>query len=213
MPYHVYALIDPRDDAVVYIGITNKLTNRLKQHVSGLGEGNDKKTAWIRELQSKNLLPVMCILETVASAKEAREYEEAWIQYYLAQQEPLINRLLPVNPPRRQVVIKAFEQVDVAGILAPKYYVYTLAYPDGTVFYVGKGSGNRIERHESDAKHGYIGKTSDVIRQIWASGSQVQKQVLYETSDEEDALAHELHYIKCCHSSYLTNVLKKRHSK
>jgi hypothetical protein len=32
-----------------------------------------------------------------------------------------------------------------------KYYVYTLAYPgsmDGAVFYVGKGSGNRIDLHE-----------------------------------------------------------------
>lgn len=27
-----------------------------------------------------------------------------------------------------------------------KYYVYTLAYPNDTVFYVGKGCGNRSER-------------------------------------------------------------------
>jgi hypothetical protein len=152
----------------------------------------------------------MMVLETVDTFEEAREYEESWIQYYLAQRAPLMNRLLPVNPPNKQVAARDFEQVDVVDILSPRYYVYTLAYPDGTVFYVGKGSGRRIERHERDAKYGYIGKTNDVIRAIWARGGQVQKLILYETPDEEDALAYELSCIMHYHSPYLTNVLKKR---
>ena len=32
-----------------------------------------------------------------------------------------------------------------------KYYVYTLAYPYGEVFYVGKGIGDRLHRHEYEA--------------------------------------------------------------
>ena len=33
-----------------------------------------------------------------------------------------------------------------------QFYVYTLAYPDGKVFYVGKGSGYRIDQHEMEAR-------------------------------------------------------------
>ena len=43
------------------------------------------------------------------------------------------------------------------------YYVYTLAYPDGTVFYVGKGSGNRIQHHEQEALRGHDCPKCDLI--------------------------------------------------
>jgi len=34
------------------------------------------------------------------------------------------------------------------------HYVYTLAYPDRKIFYVGKGQRNRIDEHEQEAmKH------------------------------------------------------------
>ncbi|GER86520.1 hypothetical protein KDW_06820 [Dictyobacter vulcani] len=62
-----------------------------------------------------------------------------------------------------------------------KYYVYTLAYPDGHIFYVGKGQGDRIHQHEKEAqryRYSYTahptGITSDKIHailQIWASGA------------------------------------------
>lgn len=34
------------------------------------------------------------------------------------------------------------------------FYVYTLAYPDSKVFYVGKGTGKRIDDHEREARKG-----------------------------------------------------------
>lgn len=61
-----------------------------------------------------------------------------------------------------------------------RYYVYTLAYPEsmgGLVFYVGCGSGTRINEHEGEAKFG-VGKCRkwDAIREIWKAGEQVVKK-------------------------------------
>jgi hypothetical protein len=40
---------------------------------------------------------------------------------------------------------------------SPKtYYVYTNAFPDGRVFYVGKGCNARIDDQECEARHGCI---------------------------------------------------------
>lgn len=50
------------------------------------------------------------------------------------------------------------------------YYVYTLARPDDTVFYVGKGSGNRVAQHEQEALRGHICLKYELIRSIWEQG-------------------------------------------
>lgn len=71
------------------------------------------------------------------------------------------------------------------------YYVYTLAYPDGRVFYVGKGRGDRVYQHERDARDGRISKNCDIIRDIWAQGGQILKKRLYVNLSEEDALSIE----------------------
>jgi hypothetical protein len=75
-----------------------------------------------------------------------------------------------------------------------QHYVYTLAYPDGRAFYVGKGVRDRIHRHERDAA---LSKNinpykENVIRKILAGGGQVIKTKLayFETHDE--ALKYEI---------------------
>lgn len=75
---------------------------------------------------------------------------------------------------------------------APKtWYVYTYAYPDSTVFYVGKGTGNRLFTHEKEAK-GICGcKKCRTIRAIWASNQPVQIRIVFETLNEAKALSHE----------------------
>jgi hypothetical protein len=57
-----------------------------------------------------------------------------------------------------------------------RFYVYSLAYPDGEVFYIGKGSGSRLQRLQaqtSEAKSGKSGRKYDIIRGILATGETV----------------------------------------
>ncbi|SRR5260221_4634793 len=100
--------------------------------------------------------------------------------------------------------IVTFEQVQ------KKYYVYVLKYPQGyitkkgvdlsgVVFYVGKGTAvppgkkaiERIDQHEAEALHGNHYGRHGTIQQIWSRGMQVQKEKVYETDIERDALLFE----------------------
>lgn len=81
-----------------------------------------------------------------------------------------------------------------------RYYVYTLAYPDGTVFYVGKGTGGRILAHESEAqrqhRRGQKCRKCDVIRGIWKDGGQVQRAIVFRTNDQNAAYLKEKELIQ-----------------
>jgi DNA-binding XRE family transcriptional regulator len=74
-----------------------------------------------------------------------------------------------------------------------KHYVYTLAYPDGRVFYVGKGTGRRIDAHELEAKRGaYWNKRKvEAIKQIWAAGGEVVKSKVAYFESHFEAVEHE----------------------
>jgi len=100
-----------------------------------------------------------------------------------------------------------------------KYYVYTLAYPDGRVFYVGKGQGDRIDQHEKEAAQyhyypeatKYLPKESpkvSVIREIWDSGGKVVKAKVFETDDEQEANEYEKRFIAQYDEQFLTNRTK-----
>ncbi len=71
-----------------------------------------------------------------------------------------------------------------------EYYVYTLAYPDGTVFYVGKGTGYRMSKHSSKSPMSNEA-TREVIRQIESEGKQVIRTIVYRTFSEKDAFIYE----------------------
>lgn len=76
--------------------------------------------------------------------------------------------------------------------IAPKtWYVYTLAYPDGTVFYVGKGIGRRMFAHDREARGSCACKKCEIIRSIWLSGKPVQRRIIFETFSEGEALDYE----------------------
>ncbi len=96
--------------------------------------------------------------------------------------------------------------------------MYTLAYPEdmgGAIFYVGKGSGKRMLVHEI-----YAARSDDnireyyrnaekcrVIREIWANGGQVNREIVFETDDESEAFAYEWALIHMVHRERgLTNV-------
>lgn len=71
------------------------------------------------------------------------------------------------------------------------FYVYTLARPDGRVFYIGKGSGKRINDHEGQARGGCNCHKCNIIRKVWADGGAIGKAIVFETEDEAEAFEME----------------------
>ncbi len=88
------------------------------------------------------------------------------------------------------------------------FYVYTLRYPDDTVFYVGKGLDKRIDNHEKEARKGVSSPKCDIIRSIWASGQEIIKQKEYEGLSQEESLRLEQEVINRHNFEYLTNKVK-----
>jgi AcrR family transcriptional regulator len=89
---------------------------------------------------------------------------------------------------------------------APKtWYVYTYAYPDGSIFYIGKGNQGCIDEHEREAQDGCACTKCQTIREIWASGHPVQKRIVYETLLEAEALEYEKKLIHLHAGPHLTN--------
>jgi predicted GIY-YIG superfamily endonuclease len=88
--YFVYVLIDPRDDAVRYVGMTNDVYTRFSQHLRGDGN-NISKNMWIAELRELNLMVIMRTIETVETQEEVREREAYWIRHYSSQGSDLLN--------------------------------------------------------------------------------------------------------------------------
>jgi hypothetical protein len=79
------------------------------------------------------------------------------------------------------------------------YSVYMLSYPEemgGAVFYVGKGSGNRIFAHErfvrfDDKKRSGNHHKDAVIKRILDAGLEVRKEIVASFDLEIDAFAYE----------------------
>ena len=73
-------------------------------------------------------------------------------------------------------------------------YVYTLAYPEsmgGQVFYIGKGSGYRINQHENEARLGKQSKKCEIIRSILNAGERVVKCKVHEGLSSHQAYEQE----------------------
>jgi len=213
--YFVYVLIDPRTDEVAYIGITDDVHGRLLDH---LRSSNDSsvKDKWVHRLRNMNLTPIMKVVEVVNARKAAEEREKYWIHYYLSQGVPLTNVRLPTETPDVEVWKNISEPIKLMDT-PHSYYVYVLAYPDdyyyddlrGTVFYIGKGSGKRIDAHEAEAKTGCRCEKCRTIRDIWMNGGQVQRTILYRTNDNDDALTYEKQCIVRYQGPYLTNIKRR----
>jgi predicted GIY-YIG superfamily endonuclease len=68
LTYTVYALTDPRDNDIRYIGITYDPDRRLKEHLSS-SDSNVLKGKWANELRQLGLTPRMQLLEKRAIPK------------------------------------------------------------------------------------------------------------------------------------------------
>lgn len=73
----IYALVDPRDDSIRYIGKTNSLKSRLSQHLKD--KSNLNKYNWVQELKSLSLIPLMTTLYVCKDNDNGGEIERTII--------------------------------------------------------------------------------------------------------------------------------------
>lgn len=86
-----------------------------------------------------------------------------------------------------------------------EFYVYELRRPNGTVFYVGMGCGHRVDNHEYLAARGKVGPRYDVIRQVWQSGHQIGKRIVYRNLERNAVRQEERRRILMYGLDNLTN--------
>lgn len=91
--YSIYALIDPRDQLVRYVGMSQDVIRRFGSHLRlEHDESNPAKTAWISDLSSHVLLPILSVLETGLTFYDASRREKYWITYFAYGLDmPLVN--------------------------------------------------------------------------------------------------------------------------
>lgn len=88
--YFIYILIDPRDDSVRYVGMTNDVYARFSQHLR-CDSSNITKNVWVTELKSLNMMVIMRTIEIVETVEEARKREIYWMQHYASAGAYLLN--------------------------------------------------------------------------------------------------------------------------
>lgn len=88
--YTVYGLIDPRTNAIRYVGCTAKsLDARCQDHVGRRLSSSAPVHAWVGELFADGLRPMICVLAVAANAHQGRIQEQAWI--HALRRGPLLN--------------------------------------------------------------------------------------------------------------------------
>ncbi|MDE2021216.1 MAG: GIY-YIG nuclease family protein [Patescibacteria group bacterium] len=86
--HFIYALIDPRDDRVRYIGSTVDPASRLQGHLSN---PHGEMFEWILSLRIEGLRPKLITLTEAAGYFEASEVEAKYISEYEQHYGPLLN--------------------------------------------------------------------------------------------------------------------------
>lgn len=75
----IYALLDPSDYAVRYVGYALDGPRRLESHLQQSLKARGHKAAWIRLLRARGERPIMVILEDLPSDVDWRVNERWWI--------------------------------------------------------------------------------------------------------------------------------------
>ncbi len=88
--YVVYALVDPTNNKVRYVGMTSDVYTRFVQHIS-LTSNNREKNQWIDSLKIQGIIPILKTLEIVYTLSDARIREVYWINHYTHLGMPLTN--------------------------------------------------------------------------------------------------------------------------
>jgi hypothetical protein len=83
MKVNVYRLVDPRNGAVRYVGVTRRtIQYRCRGHIKEAEAGHKShKCSWIRQLLGRGLRPLVELIEVV-DRSESEEREKFWITFY-----------------------------------------------------------------------------------------------------------------------------------
>lgn len=82
MVYYIYTLSDPITNQVRYVGKTMNLSSRYNHHLCTPKKANYYNKNWIKSLKSKNLLPIMEVVEEFLDEKECLMNEIYWISQF-----------------------------------------------------------------------------------------------------------------------------------
>lgn len=78
MRTNIYALVDPRDDKIRYVGKANDVNQRLKNHLNPARYRPTHKFNWIRKLRKLGLKPYLIILDEVEN-EDWKFWEKWWL--------------------------------------------------------------------------------------------------------------------------------------
>ncbi len=104
----IYALVDPDDGTIRYVGASVNPKQRLQNH-RGLGVGSEEKHVWLSDLKARGKKPKIRILDTCPT-ENRKEVENQWILKMLADGHKLYNVIYP-GYDRRAIMKKQKESV------------------------------------------------------------------------------------------------------
>lgn len=87
--YVIYALINPLDNNIFYIGSTNDVNNRYQSHLKC--KVNKEKNNQINYLINNKIIPGIIVLEGFEDKKLARLVEKSYIKFYKKLNKNLTN--------------------------------------------------------------------------------------------------------------------------
>ena len=102
MQTYIYALVDPRDSRVRYVGKSDDPERRLGQHCQRITGG--RLHGWLSKLTQMNLRPCVMILDQVPEA-EWPKYERAWIAAMRLKEGKLLTNVHPGGPLRGETML------------------------------------------------------------------------------------------------------------
>lgn len=90
--YSIYTLVDPRDGAVRYVGLSQDAEQRYRNHCHAT-DIVSSAYIWLKELKEQGLKPLLFIIEEGLNGNIAWERETYWMVFFLKEEEPLVNRV------------------------------------------------------------------------------------------------------------------------